>query len=92
VYTTDAFDTWKRSASVSNKKPTIKKSNASSTQPRIPEPTANYQPFAARSILVSIPDTNAMYKLAVSATAYGRPGMNSTVFQVKRLYPSLDQA
>ena len=67
MYTTDAFDTWKCCASASNKNTTTKKSNASSTQPRIPEPTANFQPFVSRSIFVSVPVTNAMFQFAVSA-------------------------
>src|SRR6185437_8881669 len=45
VYTTSAFDTWNLAASVSNRNTTTKKSKASSTQPRRPEVTANFQPL-----------------------------------------------
>src|SRR5580704_17203377 len=61
VFTTDAFDTWKWSASVSNRNTMTKKSNASSTQPRIAEATAGFQPLDSCSTAASIPVESAMY-------------------------------
>ena len=88
VYTTDDFGTWKRPASVSNRNTITKKSNESSTQPRIPEPTASLQPLVSRSILVSVPVTNAMSSSPFPLAVYSRLAVNSIACQVERLYPA----
>ncbi len=67
------FSTWKRRARTSTKKTRTKKSNASSTQPRMPEETANSQP-GVRGSDVSVPTTvrDGMGSLCSIALSRGR--------------------
>lgn len=85
VYTTDTFDTWKWFASASKRNTRTKKSNESSTQPRIPEVTATFQPFTSCPTSASDPVASAMFRSTVSAGVSRFIAVNSTACEVRTI-------